>query len=279
MNMSDAQLICVVVGMLMQAALVGVLIWRRAYHSHLTFFIYACYTLTHDIVLFSIRNYSTAYLYTYYVGSLLQQGLMFAVGVEVFLGSFRVFRNIPKRQVAVLAAAVCWAIGTIAVATYGVGTTYRNGFVVVARSMDRAVTFSLFATFLFLALFSSYLQLPWHRRTHGIGLGFLFSLPVDTVITWLYSLNIGFMNDRMWIVWLSTFFITESIWIISFMAPERTRYLGTLNDVLSLQHEIRDGRIAVELVNAETPESSEGESHRYWLAKKPDPDPEPNAKA
>jgi hypothetical protein len=142
----------------------------------------------------------------------------------------------------------------------------------VARSMDRAVTFSLFATFLFLALFSSYLQLPWHSRTHGIGLGFLFALPVNTVITWLYSLNVGFMNDRMWMVGTVTFYITETIWMVSFIAPERTRYLGTLTDVLSLQHEIRDGRIAVELI-PEAQEAAEGDAHRYWLAKKPEASP------
>ncbi|HUO60449.1 MAG TPA: hypothetical protein VMU24_07250 [Candidatus Acidoferrales bacterium] len=269
--MSHAQLICSALGILMQAALVGVLVWRRAYHSHLTFFLYICYTMSHDIVLFSIRNLPNAYFICYYVGSLIQEGLMFAVGVDVFLGSFRVFRNIPKRQVAVLGAAVCWAVGTIAVATYGVGTSYSVNFVNVARSMDRAVTFSLFATFLFLALFSSYLQLPWNSRTHGIGLGFLFSIPVNTVVTWLYSLNIGFVNERMWIIWLTTFFITASIWMVSFIAPERRRYLGTLNDVLSLEHEIRNGRIAVELVHPEATDSAE-DAHRYWLAKKPEAD-------
>ncbi|HVP65478.1 MAG TPA: hypothetical protein VMT82_11330 [candidate division Zixibacteria bacterium] len=272
MNMSQAQLVLTIAGLLMQAALVGVLIWRRAYHSHLTFFAYVCYTFSLDVVLFAIRDHASAYLYTYYVGTLLQQGLMFAVGVEVFLGSFRAFQNIPKRQVAALAAATCWAIGTIAVATYAVGTSYTNGFVIVARSMDRAVTFSLFATFLFLALFSSYLQLPWHRRTHGIGLGFLFSLPVTTVVAWLYSLNVGMVNDKMWIIGAATFFITESIWMISFIAPERTRYLGTLTDVLSLQHEIRDGQITVELVNPEVAES-DADAPRYWLAKKPQASP------
>jgi hypothetical protein len=270
--MSQAQLVVTIAGLMMQGALVGVLIWRRAYHSHLTFFSYTCCMLVFESVLFVIRDHTGVYLYTYYIGSLLEQGLMFAVGVEVFLGSFRVFQNIPKRQVAALAAAICWAIGTIAVATYGVGTSYSSGFIVVARSMDRAVTFSLFATFLFLALFSSYLQLPWHRRTHGIGMGFLFALPVNTVVTWLYSLNIGFMNDRMWMVGAVTFFITEAIWMTSFIAPERTRYLGTLSDVLSLQHEIRDGRIAVELVS-EAQESGEADAHRYWLAKKPQVSP------
>jgi hypothetical protein len=130
----------------------------------------------------------------------------------------------------------------------------------------------LFATFLFLALFSSYLHLPWQRRTHGIGLGFLFSLPVTTVISWLYSLNVGRVNDKMWMVGAATFVITESIWMVSFIAPERTRYLGTLTDVLSLQHEIQDGRIAVELVPG-AQDSADPDAHRYWLAKKPEVSP------
>jgi len=267
--MGHAQLISSVLGILMEAALVGVLIWRRAYHSHFMFLVYLCFTMSHDIALFTIRNLPNAYFISYYVGSLIQEGLIFAVGVDVFLGSFRVFRNTPKHQVAALAAAVCWAIGTIAVVTYGVGTSYSVGFVIVARTMDRAVTFSLFATLLFLALFSSYLQLPWNSRTHGIGLGFLFSMPVNTVVTWLYSLNIGFMNDRMWVIWVTTFFITDSIWMMSFIAPERTRYVGTLDDVLSLQHEIGDGRIAVQLISPEEAASA-ADAPRYWIAKKPE---------
>ncbi len=260
------QLLCSVGGIVLEIALVGVLLWRNAHRSNPAFFLYILFTCLHDIALLALRREVALYFYIYYGGHVIQQGLLVAIAAEMLLDSFRALRIVPRGAAATLAAAIVWVIFTISLVAAGTGTAYTRRVAVLARSLDRSVTFILFATFLFIALFSSYLDVPWKRRAYGIGLGFLFSLPVQTVLTWLESLQKGAINDHLWIIWVSTFFVTQSIWLATFLAPESKRFRASVADLLRLEQEIREGRITVEAVAPEA--SLEGgslEAHSYWL--------------
>jgi len=266
MNLGSIQLLCSAAGILLEIVLVGVLIWRNAHRSNPAFFIYVLFTCLHDIVLLALRHEVTIYFNVYYGGHVIQQGILVAVAVEMLLDSFRALRKVPRAPATVLASAVVWVVFTIALATSGVSTAYTKRFVVVARSLDRSVTFILFATFLFITLFSSYLNVPWRRRAYGVGLGFLFSLPIQTVLTWLESLHRAAVTERLWIIWVSTFFITQIIWLATFLAPESRHFRASVADLIKLEEGIRSGRVEVESVVTEaSPENGSLEAHAYWL--------------
>lgn len=266
MNLSTIQLLTEVAAILCEIVLVGVLLWRKAHRSNPAFFLYVLFTCLHDIVLLAARNEQWTYFHVYYGGHVIQQGILVAVAVEILLDSFRALRKVPRGPTTALAAGMVWVVVTIVLFTSGVSTAYVNRIAVIAKSLDRSVTFVLFATFLFIALFSSYLDVPWKRRAYGVGLGFLFSLPVQTVITWLESLHLGSVTEHLWVVWISTFFITQAVWFATFLAPDSRRFRATVADLMRLEEEIREGRIEVEgVVTEASPESGSLEAHSYWL--------------
>jgi len=185
----DYVFIVFVCGVAAEAALILLLIKGRVYRTLPAFFLYMCWSLFSDGLLYYVRvRYPAAFFQTYLVQLILDSAMIFAVLVEVAWSVLRPIRgSLPKYSWIGIAALVAvgglilWPIAGL-VAPQGL---YASGMNLFRLQQTPAILRAVF--FLAMAGFSQVLSIGWRDRELQIATGLGFYSIVSLAITILHT--------------------------------------------------------------------------------------------
>lgn len=217
MDWEFAILVC---GVAAEIAIIAMIIKGKLYRTLPAFFIYLCWSLLSDSILYYVRvAYPDNFFHIYVVQLVIDSLMIFAVLVEVAWSVLRPIRNsLPKHSwigIAVLMLIVgglLWPVAGLAVPGE-VSSVGRNFFVL---QQTTAIVRAVF--FLALAGFSQFLSIGWRDRELQIatGLGFFsivslavtimhtHQIPGSTVYHWLdRSMSLSYLGALLY--WCAAF--------------------------------------------------------------------------
>jgi hypothetical protein len=222
-NLSD---ILEYAGMVMEAAVIGLLFYRRAWRTLPIFCLYTIWTLLSDSVDFVISHqFKSIYLSTYFVGQIVDFALQFCVLVEVAWSVIRPFRASLPRHTALF-------LGLLIAATGGVIWIFADSpafahipfewhLLLRLKTTDTVLRIVLF---LLLAGFSHFLSIGWRDRELQVmtGLGF-YSLAALSVIILQSHQGFGTHYRNLDQLLVATYIGSLLYWIFSFAQKETER--------------------------------------------------------
>jgi len=206
----------------MQALLVGVLLYRRAWSKFPIFTTYACCCLLEGALAFVTKGNGMLYFYTYWVCEAVTTLLGLAIVYEVFNELFSphaALRKIARMifRIAIILLALVAAVVMISEASTSPVRVIGSVMMVVAE----AVRFVEVGLLMFLFLFSGAFGLHWRAPVFGIALGLGVFAAVDLVNVTLHShlesSAYGFLN----LTRAAAFCISVSVWTMYLYLPER----------------------------------------------------------
>jgi hypothetical protein len=234
-------------GMLIQAALFAVLLWRRAHRSYPSFTLFIGFCVVRSTVQLGLTFVAPALRNTVQWGAYVPQFIILVMLVfEVFHVVFHPYDTLPEGTLThFLEAVFAVAVTAIAVAVRYPGTQ-PTAWLTFARAMDQVTAWVLCAVFGFIALFSKYFGIPWRHRVYGIGLGFLFYLSVDMVVTTIVA-HYGTMAIRpIWWLDMVAFILSCIIWAIYFAAAEISRPVPSMEQLQQIRTALKQLRPEVQ---------------------------------
>ena len=158
----------------LEAALVGILLWRKLFKVFPVFFSYVAFQIVVFAVLFPLRaeRFYTIFYYTYWGTTAVSVILGFFVIHELFQDVFRPYHTLRDLGSVLFkwAALVMLLVAGVVAASTASATDepLRTGIMTLQRSV-RVVQCGLI---LFLLVFSRYLGTNWRQKSFGIALGF-----------------------------------------------------------------------------------------------------------
>lgn len=214
-------------GPLSEAAVVGLLVYRRVWRTLPFFFIYSVWTLFGSLIAYVIhRNFSTAaYFTTYLAEESVDFAVLFCVLVELAWSVFRPIRSsLPRRTVWIIGILISVAIAAIWPFTDSAGfVRYPMQWHLLVR-MQQDVSILRVLIFLLLAGCSHLLSIGWRDRELQVatGLGF-YSLAALTA-TVLHARQAAGQQFRMVELILEACYICSVLyWAICFSLKEADR--------------------------------------------------------
>lgn len=199
---------------LANAALFGLLLWRKAWQHHGAFLGYTGFCTSANILEFIFAHYSPGAYYKAFLpistaGTLLQ----LLVAASLIRAAFR-----PPSAIRPRVVLFCLALAGAVAACVAFCVGESNHSLLV---FDRSATLLLAAVFASIVLFSFKLGIYWRSREHGICLGFLISIGCDSIRSVLTSV----LGDR-WAIFSFNYFLMASylltifVWGAYFIAPD-----------------------------------------------------------
>ena len=182
----DRESIILVSGMAAEAIIILLLVKGRVLRTFPIFFIYLCWSLFSDLLMYCIRVAATPEIYfrVYQVQLVLDSALIFALLVEVAWSVLRPIRNsLPKYSwigIAVLVAVggvILWPIAGLAAP----GNLEPQGLDLFRLQQTPAILRAVF--FLALAAFSQVLSIGWRDRELQIATGLGFYSIISLAVT------------------------------------------------------------------------------------------------
>ena len=158
----------------LQAVVVGVLLWRKRHRTFPVFFAYLVsqvVVFAATFVTFQMENYPLRF-YTYWVCQAISLAIGFKVIQEVFLDVFRPYPAL-KDLGAVLfkwAALVMLLVAGVVAAASSVSSA--GPLVQAVLTVERCVRVVQVGLIMFLLVFAKYLGVSWKQQSFGIALGF-----------------------------------------------------------------------------------------------------------
>jgi hypothetical protein len=159
---------------LLQASLVGIMLWRKLHRTFPVFFVYVVFQILVFAITFplhSVRFY-IVFFYVYWATTAVSVILGFRVIHEVFLDVFRPYHTLRDLGSVLFKWAglvMLMVAGVVAASTAsGTGDPLGTGIMTLQSSV-RVVQCGLV---LFLLVFSRYLGTNWRQKSFGIALGF-----------------------------------------------------------------------------------------------------------
>lgn len=239
-------------GVVMEAAVVGLLLSRRVFREYTMFFIYVVWTFASDVIGIFIESRSPSHFMQWFVGETsLDSLLQFAVLVELAWSILRPFRaSLPRWTIpalAVLIAVVGAAIWPFASVPKFAGLPAQWHFLVRLQQTD-SILRVLF--FLLLAGSSQLLAIGWRNRELQIatGLGFYSLVSLGAAVLHKHQSNSQqyHLVDRFVVV---AYLGSLAYWVFSFAQQEAVRQefspkMQTL--LLSLAGSTRSARLSIE---------------------------------
>lgn len=235
-GIAPAYMILWVFGMLVQASLLGILLWRKAYKSYPSFVLFLGFCVARSTLQLALSFLAPGVRSWVQWGAYVPQLVILVMLVlEVFHVVFHPYDTLPRGTVshfieAVLAVAVTAVV--IAIRYPGAQST---AWLTFARAMDQVTAWVLCAVFGFIALFSKYFGIPWRHRVYGIGLGFLFYLSVDVAVTTIAAHYGPMVLSSIWWLDMVAFILSCVIWAVYFAAPEVGRPVPSMKDLQQIQ--------------------------------------------
>lgn len=215
-----------------QGYVLALLIGRKAYRQYPAFTWFIGFCVMQSAVMFYIAyRVPSLYAPVAWASYAPQLVLLITLVMEVFRVVFHPYDTLPKGTVThFLEATIAVAIGAIAFAMWSPGEQ-PTGWMTFARAMDQATAQVLCAIFAMIALFSGYFGIPWRHRVYGIGVGFLFYLAVDVVVTTVVAQYKLPEYSAVWPLDMLAFLIACLIWAYYFATPEVPRAVPTLEQL------------------------------------------------
>lgn len=235
-----------------EAGLIALALYRRVYRLLPIFFIWLCWAVTSDLVMWSVRTIAPdRYLPLYMVEMPLDSVLQFVVLVELTWSVLRPFRSSLPRgalwvviAILVLLAGIVWPIAGIS-ALGNMPNPYRLMFKLLQ-------TFSILRILLFLmmAAFSQVLAIGWRDRELQVATGFGFYSIVSVAGAMLHAQMPGLdryhhIDQIVAISYLCSLFY----WVFSFVQQEAPRQEFTprmQSFLLAVSGTARSNRLALE---------------------------------
>jgi hypothetical protein len=216
-----------ITGIVSEAAVVGLLLYRRAWRTLPVFFLYCTCALVSDsfayaLTIFSPKGYSIRF---YFVATAIDFALQFGVLVELAWSVLRPLRAyLPRKALFVLAAvilavgAAIWPFASLS------GVAYPSNTWHLVIQLQQTVSILRILFFLVLAACSQLLSLGWRDRELQVATGFgfysLVSLAVATVNTHHATVLQFSQLSRVVVV---SFLFSLAYWVFSFAQEEAER--------------------------------------------------------
>ena len=174
----------------LQAVVVGVLLWRKRHKSFPVFFFYlisqvAVFAIT--FITFQMENYPLRF-YSYWICQAISLAIGFKVIQEVFLDVFRPYpalKDLGSVMFKWAALVMLLVAGVVAAAS---SVSSAGPLVQAVLTVERCVRVVQIGLIMFLLVFSKYLGVSWRQQSFGIALGFGISASVH-LATWAVVAN------------------------------------------------------------------------------------------
>jgi hypothetical protein len=213
-------------GVAMEAAVIGLLLYRRAWHTLPFFCVYSVWTLLSDGGNYIVSHYFPAsYFNAYCGGQIVDFALQFCVLVEVAWSVFRPFRaSLPRYTVLFLgiliagAGVIIWQFADSAALAH---VPLAWHLLLRLRQTDTVLRIVLF---LLLASCSQLLSIGWRDRELQVmtGLGF-YSLAALTVTILQSHQGFGMHYRELDQLLVATYICSLLYWTVSFAQEEAER--------------------------------------------------------
>jgi len=216
----------VYVAMGMEAALIGLLFYRRTWRSLPFFCAYLVWTLASDCINLYIRHYvPSSYLNAYFVNQAVDFVLQFCVLVEIAWSVVRPFRaSLPRYTVLYLGLLLAAAGGLVWI--FADSAMYAHipheWHLLLRLRQSEAILRIIF--FLILASCSHFLSIGWRDRELQVmtGLGF-YSLAAVTVSILQSHQGVGSQFRQLDQLVIATYLGSMLYWVVSFAQKETAR--------------------------------------------------------
>lgn len=210
-----------------EAAVIGLLLYRRVWRNFPVFVAYSVWTLASSIGVYAIsRNFSSSiYLTTYFTEIIIDSILVFSVLVELAWSLLRPIRASLSRGVVVAIAVIILGIGaavwpfTIVPGAHGLS----RELILLLRLLQ---TVSILQILIFLAFVAStqLLSIGWRDRELQIATGLGFTSLVDLAVTVLHAqpafrLQYNHLNE----LGVGAYLCSLLYWVFSFAHQEEQR--------------------------------------------------------
>jgi len=159
------------VGLLLQAALVGAVGWRRLWRKFPAFSSYAICNFIENVGAYLSQGHTTRFFYVYSIGESVTIVLGIAAVYELFvelLARHQALRNIAAWILRACAVLLCLLAGAVLFAHGPVG---RTSVAFAIMRVEEAARIIELGFLVFLFIFSGVFGLHWRQWTFGIALG------------------------------------------------------------------------------------------------------------
>jgi len=214
----------------LQAGLVGILLWRKLYRSFPVFFSYVAFQIVVFGVLFPLRSdrFYTIFYYTYWGTTAISVIVGFFVIHELFQDIFRPYHTLRDLGSVLFkwAALVMLLVAGVVAASTASATDepLRTGIMTLQRSV-RVVQCGLI---LFLLVFSRYLGTNWRQKSFGIALGFGAFASIELALIALNAATDNVFNQALSsYINMTAYDITILIWIVYMVTNSPARAPAT----------------------------------------------------
>lgn len=212
-------------GIVCEAMVVGLLIYRRAWHTLPSFCIYSVWAVTSDCGIYAVLHYApSAYFNTYFVMKIVDSLLEFCVLVELAWSIFRPFRaSLPRPALWVLGALI--AVAGIAIWPFADSAAFAHfphQWHQLAR-LQQTGSILRVLFFLTLAGCSQLLSIGWRDRELQVatGLGFYSFVELATTVLRAHENADQYRTLDQFLV--ASSLVTLLYWIVSFAQREAER--------------------------------------------------------
>lgn len=239
-------------GVLTEATVLGLLLFRRVYRSFPVFSAYLAWSLINDVGEYLLlRRFPGHARQIYLAGAIIDAAFVFGVLIEISMSVLKPIRaSLPRWTivaVAILIAVVCAAIWPFSTPP-GANPLDHSFQIIVQMRLTASVVRTLF--FLALAGFSQLLSLGWKDRELQVATGFgVYSL-ISLLAALLHgSIAPSLEQFRLLDEIVAASFICSMVyWVISFAqkVPERRKFTPQMqNFLVALAGSARTTRIAL----------------------------------
>jgi hypothetical protein len=209
-------------GIVCQALLALVLLWRRVWKSFPAFSWYFGTGFVASLLMYVFQHNRAVYFYFYWVVEALGIGLGFAVVYEIFSSLFATHKALRRLASvifsSVLGLLVC--IGLVVLIKHSpLGFRGVTSAVVVVEESARIIEIGMLMC---LFLLSTAFGLHWRQQVFGIALGLGLFVAVELITVTIWGMTGKAAHDALNVIRILSFNISLLIWIGYLLAPERS---------------------------------------------------------
>jgi hypothetical protein len=239
-----------VIGIVTEAAVVGLLLYRRVWRTLPVFFLYCVWAILSDAVaftLFSAKGYGIKF---YFTASIVDFTLQLSVLVELAWSVLRPLRASLSRKALWVVAAVVLAVGAAIWPFAAIaGLKYPSQIWRLVIQLQQTVSILRILFFLLLACCSQLLSLGWRDRELQVATGFGFYSLVSLAVATLNTRHATALQfSQLSRVVVVSFLCSLAYWVFSFAQKEaeRREFSPQMQSVLlSLAGNVRITRAAM----------------------------------
>lgn len=214
-------------GILTEAAVIGLLLYRRIWRTLPLFLAYCIWDVASNITLYIVGTYYQAeYFPAYFIQTILDSALLFCVLVELAWSVLRPLRSSLTRRSLVIVAVILFAAGAIIwpfATLSGLVHVASKQFLLYGQ-LQQTVSILRILFFLVLAAGSQWLSLSWRDRELQVatGLGFYSIVSVIASILQAYQATASQL-ERLNRFVVASYLCSLVYWLVSFVQKEAER--------------------------------------------------------